>query len=91
MLKLFDFACEVCGHVWEELVEGDELPPCPWGEVGAPASRIVRLPFTQGTAARAQVNPGKTREMFMKAQEMRNKVTGKTPWRKYSQSQTGNE
>jgi hypothetical protein len=100
MLKLWDFEC-IWGHVFEALVEGDEQPICPKCEVieqatggtsmTGPGAAVKRVPFTQGTAARAEVNPAKTREMFSKAQEMRNKVQGRTPWRKNSYSQTGNE
>ena len=85
--KLFDFECQSCGHEWEELVDGPENPQCPRACNG----RSVRQLFRQGTAARAQVNPAKMREMFQKAAEMRNKVTGKTPWRRNSYSQTGND
>jgi hypothetical protein len=88
MLKLWDFECNVCRHVWEALVEpGDDAPMCPH----ACGGRGVCQPFTQGTAARAETNPAKTREMFQKAAEMKNKVQGRTPWRKTSYSQTGNE
>lgn len=86
MLKLWDFECRECGATSEALVEGDELVPC-----FLCGKAMQRVPFTQGTAARAQINPAKTREMFSKAQEMRNKVAGRTPWRKNSYSQTGNE
>lgn len=86
MRKLWDFECADCGATSEALVEGEEIVPCLFC-----GKSMVRLPFTQGTAARAQVNPAKTREMFSKAQEMRNKVAGKTPWRRSSYSQTGNE
>jgi endogenous inhibitor of DNA gyrase (YacG/DUF329 family) len=87
MLKLWDFECPECGATSEQLVEDDEEPvPCLFC-----GKRMQRVPFTQGTAARAQVNPAKTREMFAKAQEMRNKVAGKTPWRRNSYSQVGNE
>lgn len=27
--RLFDYECTGCGHVFEELVQGDETPPCP--------------------------------------------------------------
>jgi CDGSH-type Zn-finger protein len=84
MLKLWDFEC-ACGATCEALVEGEEMVRCRCGKP------MQRIPFTQGTAARAEVNPARTREMFQKAQEMRNKATGKTPWRRSSYSQTGND
>jgi hypothetical protein len=91
MLKLWDWECS-CGAHFEALVEGMETSECPeLGCSGDVYHVVSRVPFTQGTAARAEVNPAKTREMFAKAQEMRNKVTGKTPWRRNSYSQVGNE
>lgn len=86
MLKLFDFECDECGATGEYLVEPQETMPCLFC-----GKTMRRLLHTFGSAHRAQVNPAKTREMFGKAQEMRNKVTGKTPWRKSSHSQTGND
>jgi hypothetical protein len=85
MYKLWDFVC-VCGAECERLVGEGEVALCSFcGEA------MARQLFTQGTAARVQVNPAKTREMFGKAAEMRNKVQGRTPWRRSSYSQTGNE
>ena len=84
--KLWDFECAACDATSEQLVEEGEVVPCLFC-----AAPMQRLPFTQGTATRAQVNPARTREMFSKSAEMRNKVTGKTPWRKNSYSQTGND
>lgn len=84
--KLWDFAC-ICGVTFEALVEPDEAAFCPV----CGASCRERLPYVCGTAHRAQVNPAKTREMFAKSVEMRNKITGKTPWRRNSYSQTGND
>ena len=86
MYKLFDLECGACGWAEEALLERDDVLVC--FQCG---QTMARVPFTQGTAARAQVNPSKTREMFAKAQEMRNKVQGRTPWRRSSYSQTGNE
>lgn len=83
--KLFDFVC-VCGTECEMLVGEGEVALCPFC-----LEPMVRQLFTCGTATRAQVNPSKTREMFGKAQEMRNKVQGRTPWRRSSHSQTSNE
>jgi hypothetical protein len=87
MFKLFDFECLECGRSWEALVgPGEDSPACVCG-----ATQTERLPFVVGTATRAQVNPAKMREIMGKAKEMRNKWTGKTPWRKNSWSQTSND
>ena len=91
MFKLYDYECPTCGARYELLVEGDEAPDCLMclERVGI-GIRLVRLPFVGGSAQRAQVNPAKTRERFSKSAEMRNKITGKTPWRRSSHSQTDN-
>lgn len=101
MYKLYDYEC-IFGHIEEHLVEGDEVVRCKRCMVVAKMLLIkdphhprfipmVRIPSIGGSAERAMINPAKTREMFAKAQEMRNKVQGRTPWRKSSYSQTGNE
>ncbi|MDD6088939.1 MAG: zinc ribbon domain-containing protein [Desulfovibrionaceae bacterium] len=28
-MPLFEYRCKKCGHVFEELIFGDEIPPCP--------------------------------------------------------------
>jgi len=38
MRKMFDYGCEVCGHQFEALVEGDEPENCPECHEG-PATR----------------------------------------------------
>jgi len=100
MYKLHDFECDRCGHMWEALVGPGEDAVCPSSYETSLYGLAVTiaclghgtaLPFVCGTATRAQVNPAKTREMFSKSAEMMNKITGKTPWRRNSYSQTGNE
>jgi putative FmdB family regulatory protein len=36
-VPIYDFSCESCGEVFEELARADELPPCP--SCGAPEPR----------------------------------------------------
>lgn len=47
-----------------------------------------RLFYQVGTAHKAMINPSLQSKIMAKTQEMRNKLTGKTPWRKYSESQS---
>lgn len=84
MYTLWDYVC-ICGVECERLVSPGEVVHCPFC-----LEPMTKQLFTRGTAARAEANPSKTREMFAKAQEMRNKVHGRTPWRRSSYSQTGN-
>lgn len=49
-MPMFDFHCPACGNVFEELVFGDEIPPCPQcGE--ARTERRVSAPSPQKTGA----------------------------------------
>ncbi|MDQ3935558.1 MAG: zinc ribbon domain-containing protein, partial [Actinomycetota bacterium] len=41
-MPIYDFACEACGHEFEELIRGDEAPPCP--RCGAPEPRRLLSP-----------------------------------------------
>jgi hypothetical protein len=85
MYKLWDYVC-ICGAECERLVGEGEIALCSFcGEA------MTRQLFTQGTAARAQVNPVKARENASKARHMQLRVTGQLPWRRSSYSQTGNE
>jgi hypothetical protein len=83
--KLWDYVC-VCGAECECLTAEGEVALCAFcGEA------MTRQPFTQGTAARAEVNPAKTREMFSKARHMVLRTQNRLPWRRSSYSQSGNE
>ena len=84
--KLWDMVCGSCGAECELLVADDEPERC---EVcGAVMSRV---PFTAGTATRAQHEPARIREMFSKAQHIRLRTQGRLPWRRSSYSQSGND
>ena len=89
MFKLYDYQCQACFHSFEELFEeGDpETIPCP--QCMGNASR--ELFCNDPSAIKAQINPARQREIMQKGAEMRNKILGKTPWRKSSFSQSGNE
>ena len=82
---LWDFVCK-CGAKCEMLVGTGEVALCTF--CSAP---MVRQPFTKGTAARAQLEPAKTREMMSKARHMVLRAQNRLPWRKSSYSQTGNQ
>lgn len=85
MYRLFDFVC-ICGAECERLVEDCEAALCSFCNAA-----MTRQPFTRGSAARAEVNPGLARENASKARHMVLRTQGRLPWRKSSYSQTGNE
>lgn len=81
MYMLFDFKCSDCEHVFEDLVDShDEDAKSPCSVCGAFAGKIAGLP--------TRTHNPKQAEMQHKAANMYNKVTGKVPWRKNSESQT---
>ena len=85
MYKLWDFVC-MCGAECERLVGEGEVALCAFC-----SQPMTRQLFTQGTAARAQLEPAKTREMMSKARHMVLRTQNRLPWRRSSYSQTGNE
>ncbi len=61
-MPIYDFKCVKCGHAFEELVRGDQVPPCPKcaavnAERQFPLSVAVSTPKskarTEGIARRA--------------------------------------
>ena len=83
MYKLFNFFCINCNDTFEELVEPDEVPSCPTCHVLATA-----VPYNSPTGQLAQVNPSRQAEITMKGRNIRNKLIGKVPWRRSSESQS---
>lgn len=78
MCPLYDFGCDACETTVEELCKADEQVLCP--DCQKPMNKLLSLPTSE-------VSP-KYRYMYQKMQSMRNKITGKTPFRKHSESQT---
>lgn len=75
----YDFECISCFHKFEELLSKDEeYPKCPECK-GNTEKCIGQTP---------SFHSPKHWEMKRKATLMRNKITGRTPWRKSSESQT---
>lgn len=93
MYKLYNFECINCNHIFEDLVQPDDpCPGCPnCSQVDGSPSITEKLLHTVGTAHAAMVNPAKIAEVMMKGRAIRQKITGKIPWRKNSYSQSGNE
>jgi len=78
MCPLFDFGCEPCEEIVEELCKADEQVLCPTCK--QPMTKLVSLPSSD-------VSP-KYRDMHMKMMRMRAKMIGKDRWRSSSESQT---
>lgn len=83
---LYDFHCHQCFTVgdestFEDLVKpGDPAPLCPKCGAQSEKQAFCNAPTVQHSPFWSEV--------FGKTQAMRNKLTGKVPWRKSSESQT---
>lgn len=82
MMKLFDFQCTICKHTFEDLWDEttDPLPKCPICEQETEIILFCNHPT-------APYSPRQS-EITMKGRNMKNKILGKVPYRKSSESQT---
>ena len=79
---LYDFHCKTCQHTWEDLISKDEAPPpCP----ECTSTETEQVMFCNKPTA---VMDPKRAEITMKGRNIRNKLLGKVPWRKHSESQS---
>jgi putative FmdB family regulatory protein len=87
MFKLYDYTCTACSQEFEDLhQEGEPAILCP--TCSAPADRN---PFSNDPSAiKAQINPARQAEIMMKGAAIKARLQGKLPWRKNSESQSGN-
>jgi putative FmdB family regulatory protein len=84
--KLYDFHCTTCFHTFEDLYQDNDIAAtCPQCN-STSTERIVFCNNPSGPAA--MINPVRQKEIMMKGAEIRNKILGKTPWRKSSESQS---
>ena len=66
-VPIYDFRCESCGTTFEELVRGDELPPCPSCGAAGPRRLLSQVAPTpriglRGAAARKSDAERRVRE-----------------------------
>jgi hypothetical protein len=81
MLKLFDFTCSSCHHIFEELINGNEtIAPCPLCDAFANKVDFSYSPTNEPDP--------RIKEIMQKGANIRNKLTGKVKWRKSSWSQS---
>jgi putative FmdB family regulatory protein len=78
---LYDFQCTICKTTFEELIDKDDpLPKCPICEQETEMLIFCNKPTAKDCPRQA--------EIMRKGKEIRNKLTGKTPWRRNSESQS---
>jgi putative FmdB family regulatory protein len=65
-MPIFDFTCTACQHVFEALVRGDTLPPCPACGAGT-VDKALSLPA---------IKTSTTRGMAMAAAKRRDRAQG---------------
>lgn len=81
-MMLYNFSCNTCNHIFEELIATDEPNPnCPLCNSSTTITLATNTTYGEPNAC-------KYWEMRQKMLRMKNKMSGKTPWRKHSESQT---
>jgi putative FmdB family regulatory protein len=81
-MPIYQMTCDTCQTSTEEFLHLSEVEQFTCPTCSGPTHRDLCLPTSE-------VSP-KYREMYQQAQSMRNKILGKTPFRKYSESQVRN-
>lgn len=83
MRLLVDCTCPKCQKTFEDILYEDEIALCPVCQTESPRDALQWSPTNNYDPV--------WDEVFMRYRECSNKLSGKTPWRKSSFGQYGNE